>query len=59
MVSKRERLSSVARNALPLGSRKLRAKPSFTRTTSPIWPSLATRSSRITSIFALLHVRHC
>src|SRR6202035_3760979 len=26
------------------------AKPSLTRTTSPIWPSLATRSSKITSI---------
>src|SRR5690606_11289820 len=37
-----------ARSALPCGSRKLRAKPSRTFTTSPIWPSLATRSSRIT-----------
>src|SRR3954468_3646386 len=53
MVSKRDRFSSVARSALPLGKRKLRAKPSFTRTTSPIWPSLATRSSRITSIVVL------
>src|SRR5580704_600374 len=42
------RLSLVARNALPWGSRKLRAKPSLTRTSSPIWPSLATRSSRMT-----------
>src|SRR5262245_12995379 len=50
MVSKRTRFSLVARNALPLGKRKLRAKPSLTRTTSPIWPSLPTRSSRITSI---------
>src|ERR1700751_3464668 len=50
MVSKRERFSLVARNALPCGSRKLRAKPSLTRTTSPIWPSLATRSSKITSM---------
>ena len=43
-------LSLVARSALPCGSRKLRAKPSFTRTTSPIWPSLPTRSSRMTSM---------
>src|ERR1700692_2795252 len=50
IVSKRPRFSSVARNALPRGNRKLRAKPSLTRTTSPIWPSLATRSSKITSI---------
>src|SRR5258708_22794106 len=50
MMSKRQRLSSVARSALPRGNRKLRAKPSLTRTTSPIWPSLATRSSKITSI---------
>src|ERR1044071_1600748 len=48
--SKRVLLSAVARSALPRGSRKLRAKPSFTRTTSPIWPSLPMRSSRITSI---------
>src|SRR5580704_16150758 len=50
IVSKRVRFSSVARSALPRGKRKLRAKPSLTRTTSPIWPSLATRSSKITSI---------
>src|SRR5579862_8938205 len=50
IVSKRPRFSSVARSALPRGNRKLRAKPSLTRTTSPIWPSLATRSSKITSI---------
>src|SRR5262244_1922986 len=46
-------LSLVARSALTFGNRKLRAKPSLTRTTSPIWPSLATRSSRITSMFSL------
>src|SRR5437660_2881062 len=51
MPSNLARLSAVARSALPRLSRKLRAKPSLTRTTSPIWPSLATRSSRITSIF--------
>src|SRR3984957_6242434 len=50
MPSKRLRFSSVARSALPRGNRKLRAKPSLMRTTSPIWPSLATRSSKITSI---------
>src|SRR5580658_10048638 len=54
IVSKRVRFSAVARNALPRGKRKLRAKPSLTRTTSPIWPSLATRSSRITSMRLLL-----
>src|SRR5947209_17390261 len=48
--SNRALLSDVARSALPRGSRKLRAKPSFTRTVSPIWPSLPTRSSRMTSI---------
>src|SRR5262245_62533752 len=50
MVSNFALLASVARSALPLGKRKLRAYPSFTRTVSPIWPSLATRSKRITSI---------
>ena len=45
---------TVARSALPRLSRKLRANPSLTRTTSPIWPSLATRSSKMTSIFVLL-----
>ena len=45
---------TVARNALPRFNRKLRANPSLTRTTSPIWPSLATRSSKMTSIFVLL-----
>src|SRR6185503_1031645 len=48
--SKRALFSAVARSALPRGSRKLRAKPSFTRTVSPIWPSRPTRSNRITSI---------
>src|ERR1700722_216101 len=43
-------LPSVARKALPRGSKKLRAKPSLTRTVSPIWPSLATRSNKITSM---------
>src|SRR5207302_9392428 len=46
--SNRVRLFLVARNALPWGKRKLRAKPSLTRTSSPIWPSFSTRSSRIT-----------
>jgi hypothetical protein len=32
----------------------LRANPSLTRTTSPIWPSLATRSNKMTSIFVFL-----
>src|SRR5215469_5134411 len=52
MPSKRVRFSSVARSALPRGSRKLRAKPSLTRTTSPIWPRREIRSRRITSIAA-------
>src|SRR5437764_5573797 len=43
-------LSLVARRAFFCGSRKLRAKPGFTFTTSPIWPSLGTRSSRMTFI---------
>src|SRR6478752_5806230 len=43
-------LASVARSALPRGRRKLRAYPSFTRTVSPMCPSLPTRSSKITSI---------
>src|SRR5215475_9400964 len=43
-------LSLVARSAFFWGSRKLRAKPGFTFTTSPIWPSLGTRSSRMTFI---------
>src|SRR4029078_3141450 len=48
--SKRFLLSEVARSALPRGNTKLGAKPSFTRTTSALCPSLPTRSSRITSI---------
>src|ERR1700755_2177908 len=43
-------LSLVARRAFFCGSRKLRAKPGFTFTTSPIWPSFGTRSSRMTFI---------
>src|SRR5262249_24839965 len=43
-------LSLVARSAFFCGNRKLRAKPGFTFTTSPIWPSLGTRSSRMTFI---------
>src|SRR6185437_3455558 len=43
-------LSLVARSAFFCGRRKLRAKPGFTFTTSPIWPSLGTRSSRMTFI---------
>src|SRR5476651_2773591 len=43
-------LSLVARRAFFCGRRKLRAKPGFTFTTSPIWPSFGTRSSRMTFI---------
>ena len=46
--------SAVARSAFLRLSRKLRANPSLTFTISPIWPSLATRSSRMTSIDVLL-----
>src|SRR3954467_4986763 len=56
MPSNLARLSAVARSALPRLSRKLRPYPSRTLTTSPIWPSLATRSSKMTSIFVLLEV---
>ena len=53
------RFSAVARSALPRFKRKLRAKPSRTLTTSPIWPSLATRSSKMTSmLFLLLMIRN-
>src|SRR6185369_15486987 len=45
---KYSRLALVARSAFFLGSRKFRAKPSLTRTSSPIWPSFSTLSSRIT-----------
>src|SRR5882757_11338011 len=54
MPSNLARLSEVARSALPRFNRKLRANPSLTRTTSPIWPSLATRSSKMTSMLVLL-----
>src|SRR5262244_182682 len=47
-VWKYSRLALVARRAFFLGNRKLRAKPSLTRTSSPIWPSFSTLSSRIT-----------
>src|SRR5438094_7752621 len=59
MPSNLARLSAVARSALPRFKRKLRAKPSLTRTTSPIWPSLATRSSRMTSMVVSPFVEHC
>src|ERR1043166_1336456 len=52
--SKRVRFSLVARSACPWGSRKLRAYPSLTRTTSPIWPRRPMRCSKITSIARLL-----
>ena len=59
MVSKRVRLSAVARNALPRGNRKLRAKPSLTRTTSPIWPSRApVRAGSLPSRFLLASADH-
>src|ERR1700712_5161920 len=55
-VWKYSRLALVARSAFFLGKRKLRAKPSLTRTSSPIWPSFSTRSSRMTCMAApLLH----
>src|SRR5690242_5994977 len=47
-VWKNSRLALVARRAFFCGRRKLRAKPSFTFTSSPIWPSFSTRSSTIT-----------
>src|SRR3569833_1192359 len=53
-VWKYSRLALVARRAFFLGRRKLRAKPSFTFTSSPIWPSFSTRSSRITCMVVLL-----
>src|SRR5690606_26609678 len=40
--------------ALPWGSRKLRAKPSFTLTSSPIVPVRPMRSSRMTFIWVFL-----
>src|SRR5215212_11581835 len=51
---KYSRFALVARSAFFLGKRKLRAKPSLTRTSSPIWPSFSTRSSRITCMTVLL-----
>src|SRR3984957_16813190 len=55
-VWKYSRFALVARRAFFLGSRKLPAKPSLTRTSSPIWPSFSTRSNRMTCIAAsLLH----
>src|SRR5215467_7938792 len=53
-VWKYSRFALVARRAFFLGRRKLRAKPAFTFTSSPIWPSFSTRSSRITCIVVLL-----
>ena len=44
----------VARKAFLCGNRKLRANPGLTFTTSPIWPSLGTRSSRMTFIGMML-----
>ncbi len=38
--------SAVARSALPRFEQEVAGKPVLTRTTSPIWPSLATRSSK-------------
>src|SRR3569833_127923 len=53
---KYSRFALVARSAFFLGSRKLRAKPSRTFTSSPIWPSISTRSSRITCmVLSSLH----
>src|SRR5512146_2142862 len=53
-VWKYSRLAFVARRAFFLGRRKLRANPSFTFTSSPIWPSFSTLSSRITCMVVLL-----
>src|SRR4051812_5369924 len=53
-VWKYSRFALVARSAFFLGSRKLRAKPSFTFTSSPIWPSFSTRSSKMTCMVAPL-----
>src|SRR5258708_32042660 len=40
--------AELARKAFERGRRKLRAKPSFTETTSPSAPRRSTRSSRMT-----------
>src|ERR1700761_4070469 len=47
---KYSRLVLLARSAFFCGRRKLRAKPSLTFTSSPIWPSFSTPSSRMTCI---------
>src|SRR5690625_5043173 len=47
--------SGVARIAFPWGSKKLRPKPAFTTTWSPISHNLPTFSSRITSISFILN----
>src|SRR5580704_14655505 len=47
-------LALVARRAFSRGSRKLRANPSFTVTTSPRAPRRSTRSSRMTFMAPLL-----
>src|SRR6478752_1483104 len=52
--SKRSRFDLVARSALPCGSRKFRAKPSLTLTTSPIWPRRPMRSNNMTCMGVLL-----
>src|SRR6185369_10519423 len=56
--SKRFLFSSVARRAFLVGSRKLRAKPGFTFTTSPIWPRRSIRSRRMTSMFPFSLLNH-
>src|SRR5579871_158737 len=55
---KYSRLALVARSAFFSGRRKLRANPSFTFTSSPIWPSFSTRSSRITCMSFSRSVQH-
>src|SRR6185295_2879094 len=55
---KYSRLALVARSAFFSGRRKLRAKPSLTFTSSPIWPSFSTRSSRITCMARSGSVQH-
>src|SRR5258708_1698276 len=51
--------AELARKAFERGRRKLRAKPSFTETTSPSAPRRSTRSSRMTFMAGSLpgHVR--
>src|SRR3954463_6366924 len=57
LLSNTWRLASLARRALPLGRRKLRAYPFFTFTTSPMAPSFSILSRRMMSmsIGSLLH----